>query len=217
MNKIIPGLPHLQVNNIFCIGRNYALHAKEMNSVIPDEPIVFLKPNSSILFGGGTVKLPRQSSDVHHEVEMVVAIGTEGRNIPQDKAENYIAGIAAGIDFTARDIQSEAKKSGKPWTVAKGFDTFAPVSKFLVNDSSLNPDHLKIELLINDKIVQKGNTKEMIFSVGNLIFYLSSIFTLQPGDLIFTGTPEGVGPVQSGDKLVAKLNEDLLTLQVNVE
>lgn len=214
---MIPGLPHLQVNNIFCIGRNYALHAKEMNSVIPDEPIVFLKPNSSILFDGGTVKLPKRSSDVHHEVEMVVAIGTEGRNIPQDKAENYIAGIAAGIDFTARDIQSEAKKSGRPWTVAKGFDTFAPVSKFLVNNSSLNPDHLKIELLINDKIVQKGNTKEMIFSVGNLIFYLSSIFTLQPGDLIFTGTPEGVGPVQSGDKLLARLNEDLLTLQVNVE
>lgn len=217
MNRIIPGLPNLQVNNIFCIGRNYALHAKEMNSIVPEEPIVFLKPNSSVFFRNGNVKLPKQSSDVHYEVEMVIAIGTEGRDIQETEAENYIAGIAVGIDFTARDIQSEAKKSGRPWTVAKGFDTFAPVSEFLVTDSSLNPDEMEIELQLNDKTVQKGNTKEMIFSVVDLISYLSSIFTLQPGDLIFTGTPEGVGPVKSGDKLMAKLNRDLLTLEVNVE
>lgn len=216
MNRTIPGLSHLQVNNIFCIGRNYALHAQEMGSSVPGEPMVFLKPNSAILFNGGTVRLPEQSSDVHHEVELVIAIGKTGRHIQSKEAGSYIAGLAIGLDFTARDIQSAAKKAGKPWTVSKGFDTFAPVSDFLPSESAPDPDDLEIALQVNDKIVQSGNTKEMIFSVVELICYLSTLFTLQPGDLIFTGTPEGVGPVVQGDKLTANLNKDLVTLHVDV-
>ncbi len=216
MNRTIPGLSHLQVNNIFCIGRNYALHAREMGSSVPVEPMVFLKPNSAILFNGGTVRLPEQSSEVHHEVELVIAIGKTGRRIQPQEAKSHIAGLAIGIDFTARDIQSAAKKAGKPWTVSKGFDTFAPVSDFLPSESAPDPDELDISLLVNGNIVQKGNTKEMIFSVVDLICYLSTLFTLQPGDLIFTGTPEGVGPVKQGDKLTANLNRDLAILHVDI-
>lgn len=216
MNRTLPGLSHLQVNNIFCIGRNYALHAQEMGSSVPEEPMVFLKPNSAILFNGGTVRLPEQSSDVHHEVELVIAIGKTGRHIQPQEAGSYIAGLAIGIDFTARDIQSAAKRAGKPWTVSKGFDTFAPVSDFLPSESAPNPDDLEIALLVNGKVVQSGNTKEMIFSVAELLCYLSTLFTLQPGDLIYTGTPEGVGPVVHGDKLTANLNQDLVTLHVDV-
>lgn len=217
MNRIIPGLPRLQINNIFCIGRNYALHAKEMKSDVPEEPMVFLKPNSSVLFDGGTVNLPGRSSDVHHEVEMVIAIGQEGHSISLNEASNFIEGVAVGIDFTARDIQSRAKQEGKPWTVAKGFDTFAPVSHFIRPDESLNPDDLSIELKVNDKITQSGHTSNMIFPVTELINYLSSIFTLQPGDLIFTGTPEGVGPVKRGDRLSANLNQSMVTLNVDIQ
>jgi 2-keto-4-pentenoate hydratase/2-oxohepta-3-ene-1,7-dioic acid hydratase in catechol pathway len=217
MNRTIPGLPHLQVNNIFCIGRNYALHAKEMGSSVPEEPMVFLKPNSAILFNGGTVRIPEQSADVHHEVELVIAIGKTGRHIQPQGAGSFIAGLAIGIDFTARDIQSKAKKAGKPWTVSKGFDTFAPVSDFLPSESAPDPDELEIALQVNGNIVQSGNTKEMIFSVVELISYLSTVFTLQPGDLIFTGTPEGVGPVVQGDKLTANLNKDLVNLNVDVQ
>lgn len=217
MNRIIPGLPRLQINNIFCIGRNYALHAREMKSDVPEEPLVFLKPNSSVLFDGGTVNLPGRSSDVHHEVEMVIAIGQEGHSISLNEASNFIEGVAVGIDFTARDIQSRAKQEGKPWTVAKGFDTFAPVSHFIRPDESLNPDDLSIELKVNDKITQSGHTSNMIFPVTELINYLSSIFTLQPGDLIFTGTPEGVGPVKRGDRLSANLNQGMVTLNVDIQ
>lgn len=207
----------MQVNNIFCIGRNYALHAREMESSVPGEPMVFLKPNSAIIFDGGTIILPERSSDIHHEVEMVLAIGLEGRNIRPEDVHRFIAGIAVGIDLTARDIQSEAKKAGRPWTVAKGFDTFAPVSNFLLHHESPDPDNLAIELKVNNKIIQSGHTSSMIFSVNELIIFLSSIFTLQPGDLIFTGTPEGVGSVKRGDKLSANLNEGMVTLDVDVQ
>jgi 2-keto-4-pentenoate hydratase/2-oxohepta-3-ene-1,7-dioic acid hydratase in catechol pathway len=217
MNRFIPGLNHLQVNNIFCIGRNYAQHARELGNPVPDEPIIFLKPNSSVLIDGGTVILPARSNDVHHEVEFIIAIGREGRNIPKEDAIQYIAGYGIGIDFTARDLQSIAKKAGKPWTVAKGFDTFAPISNFLPSDVSLPEKNFELELKVNDKSVQKGMTQHMLFSIITLISYISEIFTLQPGDLIFTGTPEGVGPVKSGDHLTATLNSNLITLNVDVQ
>jgi len=219
MDRQLPGLKHLQANNIFCIGRNYSLHAKEMKSDIPELPMVFLKPNSSLLFERGTILLPPGSVNVHHEVEMVLAIGKKGKLIKQSEALQYIEGIAVGIDFTERNLQSEAKKDGKPWTVAKGYDTFAPVSRFLpfnIFRESSEICNTSLELLINGSSKQAGSTTDMIFPVDLLISYLSTIFTLQPGDLIFTGTPEGVGPVQPGDLITAKLNQDHLILEVDV-
>jgi 2-keto-4-pentenoate hydratase/2-oxohepta-3-ene-1,7-dioic acid hydratase in catechol pathway len=217
MIRSIPGLTHLQVNNIFCIGRNYEQHAREMESPVPNEPIIFLKPNSSILFDGGTVILPEQSQNVHHEIEFVIAIGSEGSNISEKDAAQFIAGYGIGIDFTARDLQSIAKNEGKPWSIAKGFDTFAPISNFLPADIHLPEKNFALELKLNNKTVQKGVTQHMIFSIITLISYISKIFTLQPGDLIFTGTPEGVGPVKTGDHLTATLNTNLLTLNVDVQ
>jgi 2-keto-4-pentenoate hydratase/2-oxohepta-3-ene-1,7-dioic acid hydratase in catechol pathway len=205
MDRTIPGIPHLQVNNIFCIGRNYALHAKEMKSRIPEEPMVFLKPNSSIVHSGGSVILPHRAGTVHHEVELVIAIGLEGKEIKHEQAGAHIAGIAAGIDFTARDLQAKAKQSGQPWTLSKGFDTFAAISSFLSPVDPATLGHIQLRLDKNNQPVQQGDTGDMIYSADILIQYLSSCFTLQPGDLIFTGTPAGVGPVQTGDTLDATI------------
>ncbi|MEX2601311.1 MAG: fumarylacetoacetate hydrolase family protein [Balneolaceae bacterium] len=216
MRQQIPGIDGLEINTLFCIGRNYILHARELNNPVPEEPIVFLKPNSAVIMDGGTVSLPAQSRDVHHEVELVIAIGKTGKKIPEEEALNYIAGYGIGIDFTARDIQQKAKEKGKPWSVAKGFDTFAPVSRFLpYNGSKPFPD-VDLELQINGETRQKGNTRDMLFSIPTLISYLSHIFTLSPGDLLFTGTPEGVGTVQPGDEITAILGNQLQTLQLHV-
>lgn len=211
----IPGLD-LPIRNIYCIGRNFADHAKEMNASIPSSPIVFLKPTSSICFDGDTVSIPPQSQNVHHEGEIVLAIGKSGKNIDQKNAKNYIAGIGAGIDFTARDLQSDAKKAGLPWSVAKGFDGFAPISSFIPFSEVSDSAHT-IELTVNDTVRQSGTTDQMIFSFEELIVYLSSIFTLQPGDLIFTGTPAGVSAIEPGDNVTAKLSEHNLSVSVNIQ
>lgn len=215
MNKLIPGLS-LQIGNIFCIGRNYADHAKELGNEVPKEPLVFLKPTSSICFSGDLLILPPQSKRVDHELEVVVAIGRVAKNITSREAHSFIAGIGVGIDLTARDLQAEAKKTGDPWAVAKGFDTFAPISEFVSPPS--DPKRLlslHFELQVNSETRQRGNTSEMIFSISELISYLSSIFTLSPGDLIFTGTPAGVSPLHSGDRVVATLeNWTQLTVEV---
>lgn len=211
----IPGLD-LPIRNIYCIGRNFADHAKEMNASTPSSPIVFLKPTSSICFDGDTVSIPPQSQNVHHEGEIVLAIGKSGKNIDQKNAKNYVAGIGAGIDFTARDLQSDAKKAGLPWSVAKGFDGFAPISSF-IPFSEVSDSVLKVELTVNDTVRQSGTTDQMIFSFEELIVYLSSIFTLQPGDLIFTGTPAGVSAIEPGDNVTAKLSEHNLSVSVNIQ
>ena len=211
MKKIIPGL-EIPVNTIFCIGRNYANHAKEMNAPVPSTPMVFTKPVTTICFDGDTVHIPPQSNDVHHEGELVVAIGKSGKNIPLETALEYISGIGVGIDFTARDIQAKAKEKGHPWAVAKGFDHFAPISTFVPLASI--PDSLVIQLSVNDDIRQQGFISDMIFDIPTLISYLSTIFTLNEGDLIFTGTPEGVAAVEAGDTVKAVIPE--LNLSVNV-
>lgn len=205
----------LPVGKILCLGRNYAEHAKEMQTSIPEVPVVFLKPATAIIHDGGKVVLPSISNDVHHEVEMVVVIGKNARNIDISKAYDCVAGYAVGLDMTLRDVQSEAKKKGLPWTVAKGFDTSAPISDAVESASIANPHELDITLRVNDKTRQSANTAKMIFRVDFLVSYLSSIFTLEPGDLIFTGTPEGVGPVHAGDVLEAEL-ESVGTLRVTV-
>lgn len=215
--KLIPGLkPELAIRSIFCIGRNYSEHAKELQNVVPNQPMVFLKPVSAIIGDGESIVLPHQSSEVHHEVELVVAIGKGGKNIPEATALQHVAGYGLGIDVTARDLQQEAKQKSHPWTVAKGFDTFAPISNFVPNDSIDNPQNLELSLKVNDQLRQKGNTKDMIFPVAELIAYLSTIFTLKPGDLIFTGTPAGVSPIQKGDSIKATLNENLIFLNIRV-
>lgn len=219
MNRLsVQGLhAPLEINTIFCIGRNYVEHARELNSEILDEPVVFLKPVTSIIFDGETIVLPKKSREVHHEVELVVAIGEQGKNIPKNEAHNIIAGYGIGIDVTARDLQSKAKQAGGPWAVAKGFDTFAPLSQFVPAEEIQDPQDLTLKLEINGEIRQHENTRLMIFPVVELISYLSGIFTLQPGDLIFTGTPAGVSPIVQGDEIKSTLNDNLVTLSVNVE
>lgn len=215
-NTHIPGLPHLHFGNIFCIGRNYVAHAKELKNEVPGQPLVFLKPTSSIIFDGDEIHIPKESTNVHHEIELTVAIGKTGKNIPKDKALDHVAGFGIGIDVTARDIQQKAKEKGHPWSVAKGFDTFAPLSTFISADQIDNPQNLDLQLSVNNEIRQADNTKLMIFPVRELVHYLSTIFTLQPGDIIMTGTPKGVSALQKGDHIEASLNNGLTSLSVTV-
>tara|TARA_R110002124_G_scaffold287346_1_gene473482 strand:- start:33774 stop:34427 length:654 start_codon:yes stop_codon:yes gene_type:complete len=215
-DKIIPGLD-LAIKSIYCIGRNYAEHAKELNNPLPTSPIVFLKPQSSICFDDDEIIIPTQSSDVHHEVELVIAISKKGKNITESDAIEHIEGIGIGIDFTARDIQQKAKEAGHPWSVAKGFDTFAPISRFVPVNKNIDLENIDLELSVNGVKRQSGNSSQMIFSIASLISYLSEIFTLYPGDLIFTGTPSGVSSIQSGDRITASLGKNLTSLTVTVK
>jgi 2-keto-4-pentenoate hydratase/2-oxohepta-3-ene-1,7-dioic acid hydratase in catechol pathway len=206
----------LRVGKILCLGRNYAKHAKEINSETPDTPVVFIKPATAIIETGDNVIIPPISKDVHHEVELVVVIGRKCKQIPTSVALEHVAGYGVGLDMTLRDIQTDAKKRGLPWSIAKGFDTSAPVSTFIEKERISDPHNLDISLRANGKIRQKSNTKHMIFRIDYLVSYLSSIFTLEPGDLIFTGTPEGVGTVVPGDILEAEL-ESVGMLRVGVK
>lgn len=214
---VIPELsPKTPINNIFCIGRNYVNHAKELNNPVPEEPVVFMKPTSSIIFDGGLIMLPPQSEEVHHEVELVIAIGREGKHIPKKRALEYIMGYGIGIDVTARDLQQKAKEKGHPWTIAKGFDTFTPISRFITPGQVGDPHDLNLKLEVNGEVRQDGSTADMIFPIESLVAYLSTIFTLSPGDLIFTGTPAGVSRVNAGDEIKASLNDDLISMYVSV-
>ncbi|BAX81029.1 fumarylacetoacetate hydrolase family protein [Labilibaculum antarcticum] len=190
---------------ILAIGRNYVNHAKELNNPVPEEPVVFSMPDSALLKSNNDFYFPDFSKDIHHEVEVVVKICRVGKNIPVEFAHRYYDEIGLGIDFTARDIQAECKKKGLPWEKAKAFDGAAPISKFVSKDKFEDVGNLNFLLDINGSRVQTGNTSNMIFSIDYLISYLSQFFTLKIGDLIYTGTPEGVGPVKIGDHLVAEL------------
>lgn len=211
----------IAVGKIICIGRNYAEHAKEMKSDIPQAPVLFLKPPTALLPDGGTIIIPSVSNDVHHEVEMTVLIGKGGNNIPRRAALEHVAGYGVGLDMTLRDVQNEAKKKGLPWTLAKGFDTSAPVSRFVAASKVRNPQALEVELNVNGILRQRSKTDQLIFSVEHLIAYISQFITLERGDIIFTGTPEGVAQVKSGDQLEAALRDGagqtLTSLQVRVQ
>jgi 5-carboxymethyl-2-hydroxymuconate isomerase len=195
----------MRAGKIVCLGRNYIEHAKEMKADVPTTPVLFLKPASALIPDGGTILIPSISNDVHHEVEMVVLIGTGGTSIPESNAMHHVGGYAIGLDMTLRDVQGEAKKKGLPWTVAKGFGTSAPISTFVRPDAVPDPHTLDIRLSVNGQLRQQSSTSNMIFRVEQMIAYISSIMTLESGDLIYTGTPEGVGPVQPGDTLTAEL------------
>ncbi len=218
MNTVVPGLKkRLHINTIFCIGRNYLEHARELNNPVPKNPVIFIKPITSIIYSDDTIILPRESHEVHYETEIVVAIGEGGKNIPVEEALSHIDGYGIGIDVTARDIQQQAKEKSLPWATAKGFDTFAPISNFIEAAQVTDISNLSFNLQINGETRQEGNTRDMIFSIPTLISRVSNYFTLSPGDLIFTGTPQGVGPLYSGDVLEATLGDHLTSLHVNVE
>jgi 2-keto-4-pentenoate hydratase/2-oxohepta-3-ene-1,7-dioic acid hydratase in catechol pathway len=191
---------------LLCIGRNYAKHAAEMKAEVPEEPVVFMKPSTALVGTGGTIFLPARTQEVHHEVELVAIIGRGGKHIPEQKALDHVAAYAVGLDMTARDLQDIAKKKGLPWTIAKGFDTFAPLGPLMPASDVDDPQNLALHLRINGELRQEGHTRDMLFPVARLIAYCSSIFTLMPGDLLYTGTPDGVGPVQPGDKLEATID-----------
>jgi acylpyruvate hydrolase len=199
---------------IICIGRNYANHAKEMGSAIPTEPVFFMKPDTALL-KEGDFYIPDFSNDVHHEIEVVVRINKVGKNIDEKFVHKYYDEISLGIDFTARDIQEKCKEKGLPWEKAKAFDNSAPIANTWLNVNDIKLDTLNFKLLKNGKEVQVGNTKDMIFSIDKLIAYVSKFVTLKVGDLIFTGTPEGVGKVNVGDHLEGFIEaEKILDLKV---
>lgn len=191
---------------VLCIGRNYVAHVIEMGGREGDEPVVFLKPSTALVADGGEVVIPRQSGDVHHEVELVAVVGTGGKDIDHADALGHVAAYAVGLDMTARDLQADAKKGGKPWSVAKGFDTFAPLGPLVDAADVPDPQALDVTLTIDGEIRQHGSTSLMAFSVARIVSFLSSVFTLEEGDLIYTGTPEGVGPVRPGETLVATIS-----------
>jgi len=200
---------------IICIGRNYAEHAKEMNSPLPTEPIFFLKPDTAIIKDNQPFYYPDFSKEIHHEVELVIKINKTGKNIAAQFAHKYYDEIGIGIDFTARDIQAKCKEKGLPWEKAKAFDGSAPIGKFIDKKKIADLNNIHFKLLINGKSVQEGNTKDLLFTFDTLIAYVSTFFTLKTGDLIYTGTPEGVGPVVIGDKLEASIeNETLLSFEI---
>jgi fumarylpyruvate hydrolase len=204
----IPSVPvagkgeRFPVGRIYCVGRNYAEHAKEMGGN-PDRepPFFFMKAANSIVDSGATLDYPVGTKDLHHEIEMVVAISKGGKNIPVEKALEHVWGYAVGLDMTRRDLQGEAKKMGRPWEMGKSFDQAAPITPLRPASEIGHPAKGAIWVKVNGAIKQQGDISQMIWSVPEQINYLSNLITLQPGDLIFSGTPAGVGPVQRGEKL----------------
>ncbi|KAI9311416.1 hypothetical protein BX666DRAFT_1868146 [Dichotomocladium elegans] len=211
---------------IVAIGRNFSEHAKELGNAVPKSPFFFLKPTSSYLANGGAVEIPT-GCEVHHEVELAVVIGKDGRDYRPSEAMDYVAGYALAIDMTARNLQNEAKTKGLPWSASKGFDTFTPISEFIPKESIPDPSNVDLWLKVNDAFRQNGNTKDMIFryvyiniyvplfslpifgccfySIPMLLSYVSSIMKLETGDVLLTGTPSGVGPIRPGDVITAGL------------
>ncbi|HEV7371867.1 fumarylacetoacetate hydrolase family protein [Arenibaculum sp.] len=190
------------VRRIYCVGRNYAAHAREMGHD-PDRepPFFFMKPADAVIPDGAAMAYPPATSELHHEIELVVAIGGAGRDIPADRALEHVFGYAVGLDMTRRDLQSQAKKLGRPWDMGKGFDQSAPCGAIRPAARVGHPDRGAIWLEVNGEIRQKADLADLIWSVPETIAYLSGLVELRPGDLIYTGTPEGIGPVARGDRL----------------
>ncbi|KAG0240282.1 hypothetical protein B0O80DRAFT_481273 [Mortierella sp. GBAus27b] len=189
---------------IVAIGRNFSEHAKELGNAVPKAPFFFLKPTSSFISNGQNIEVPR-GCEVHHEVELAVVIGKDGRDISAKDADQYIAGYTLALDMTARNLQEAAKKQGLPWSTAKGYDTFTPIGDFIPKEKIQDTNNVDLQLKINGVTKQNGNTKDMIFKVPNLIEHVSSIMKLQEGDVILTGTPAGVGPVRPGETVTCEL------------
>jgi len=200
---------------IFAIGRNYQDHIAELNNAKPKAPVVFTKPDTAILRNNDPFYYPDFTKDIHHEVEVIVRISKEGKNINEKFAAKYYDAIGIGIDFTARDLQDELKAEGLPWDIAKGFNGSAPVSEWIDIAEIKDINSISFSLKKNGQLVQQGNTASMNFSIHHIIAYISIFFTLRKGDIIFTGTPSGVGPIKIGDRLVAYLEEkELLDFEI---
>lgn len=193
---LAPSMP----GKIVCVGRNYVEHAKELGNEVPKMPLIFLKPPSSVIASGGTILLPPQSAQVEHEAELVAVIGKRGRNVTAESARDYVLGYTIGNDVTARDLQ----KTDGQWTRAKGFDTFCPFGPWI--DTDFDPSDALVTCRVNGQMRQLASTRDMVFSVGVLIAYISSVMTLEPGDLIFTGTPAGVSQLQAGDTVEVEID-----------
>jgi 2-keto-4-pentenoate hydratase/2-oxohepta-3-ene-1,7-dioic acid hydratase in catechol pathway len=215
----------IEVQNVYCIGKNYLDHIKEFDTPgkaaeIPKKPVIFLKPNSSVMGSERTVRIPevngkKISGNLQNEVELVIVIGKDGEDIPESNALDHVFGYAVGIDFTLRDLQAEQKEKGLPWATSKGFRTSAPVSEVLKTDNDFSAEELDISLKINGETKQSANTSMMIFKIRFIISYLSQIFCLGKGDIIFTGTPAGITTLKTGDNILAEI-ENIGKLEVTI-
>lgn len=190
---------NVNIPRIFCIGRNYAEHASELKNVIPEKPVFFIKPVSCLVGPGERIHFPKHGKELHHEVEIVIKIGREGRAARDEEALSFISGITVGLDLTLRDVQAELKKKGLPWEIAKAFEQSAPVGNFFPYNISLDLNNISFSCKVNGTEKQRGSTQDMISSIDRLLVELSKIWVLHPGDLIYTGTPSGVGPLKIGD------------------
>lgn len=215
MHTVKLGNKDIPVGKIVCIGRNYVEHIKELGNQVPDKPVIFIKPASSIIGDGGTIIIPPHSNDCHHEVELAVLIGTRTKDVDAANALGHVAGYGVALDLTLRDVQNVQKQKGLPWEIAKAFDTACPLSDFVPADRVDDPQRLGIRLKVNDELRQNGNTGQMIRSVAELIAASSTCFTLEAGDILLTGTPSGVGRIVSGDRLEATI-ETVGTFKVSV-
>ena len=197
----------LAVGKIVCLLKSYRAHAKEMKSAPSMKPEFFLKPSTAIIHDGMAIILPKESKEVHHEVELAIVIGKRGKDIPSSQALDHILGYAVFIDVTARDLQLKAMADGRPWAIAKGYDTFAPISAVMPKAQVVNPQNLELWLKVNGELRQQSNTKKLLFTLDEIIAYVSSIMTLERGDIIATGTPEGVGQIRAGDRITAGIEQ----------
>ncbi len=203
------------IGKILCIGRNYSEHIKELGNATPEAPVIFIKPASSVIGEGEAIVIPPYSRDCHYEVELALLVGRKGKDIPVDRAMECIAGYGVGIDLTLRDVQSDLKKKGLPWEIAKGFDTACPLSAFEEATGVADPQNLRIRMMVNGEVRQDGNTSMMIHRIPAIVSHMSGCFTLEPGDVILTGTPAGVGRIVPGDRLTAEI-PGVATLRVSV-
>lgn len=193
------------IGKILCLGRNYVEHIRELGNETPDAPLIFIKPASSVIGEGEAVVIPPYSRDCHHEAELALLIGRKGKDIPEERAMEHVAGYGVAIDLTLRDVQAELKKKGLPWEIAKGFDTACPLSDFVEASRVPDPHDLRVRMTVNGETRQNGHTSMMIHRIPAIIRHMSACFTLEPGDVILTGTPAGVSRILPGDRLSAEI------------
>jgi len=203
--KLIGTNQEFHIGKIVCLARNYAEHARELGNETPAAPVLFMKPASSVVGDGDTVRIPSYSQECHYEVELAVLIGKHASNVTADNALGYVAGYGVGIDMTLRDVQNQLKAKGLPWEIAKGFDTSCPLSDFVPASAVADPHALNLKLAVNGEVRQDGTTSDMIHRVPETVAHISAIFTLEPGDVVLTGTPAGVGRVRAGDVMTAEI------------
>jgi 5-carboxymethyl-2-hydroxymuconate isomerase len=205
----------LPIGKILCIGRNYVDHIRELGNETPTAPVIFMKPASSVIATGEEIHIPPYSTNCHHEAELALLVGKRARNIPEGEALSCLVGYGVAIDLTLRDVQDELKKKGLPWDIAKGFDTACPLSDFVPANQVPDPQQLTIVMTVNGEERQNGPTSLMINPAARIVSHLSTIFTLEPGDVILTGTPAGVSRIEPGDQLTAEI-PGVASLQVSV-